>query len=475
MARSKADSAPPPKSGTLRPVKSLRRPPKGMISVWTRLRRWIWFWVPWAVWTLWLFAHDHWWWSAVTGFVAMFMFLASPTEAPPHYGLDHDRALTSDEIIETIAGTTGALFLKGNKLSILKNGDEFYPRMLEAIRGAKTSINIEAYIYWGGSIGREFAGALAERSQNGVAVRILLDAVGSSSIGKDILAILDAGGCRVAWYNPIRWSMLWRTNHRTHRKSLIIDGRVGFTGGAGIADMWLGNARNQHEWRDTQVRLEGPAVTPLQTGFAQNWLQAVGEIITGPDYFPIIEPCGPLAVQTIMSSPEAGASPARLMYYLSIVAARKSIDIANPYFVPDEVAIETLIDAKKRGVRVRIMVSGNHNDNRAARRNSVRLCGALIKEGIEVWEYNTTMLHQKTMVVDEMYSTIGTANFDSRSFAHNEESNICVRDADIATCLIEHFQEDLQACEKLDLRKWRRRPLLIRALEFAAWFIEDQV
>jgi cardiolipin synthase len=467
--------APPPKSGTLEPLKSLRRPPKGVISVWTRLRHWIWFWVPWFALTVWLIARDNWWLSSVTGYIAMFVFLATPTEAPPRYGLDHDRSITSDEIVETIAGTTGAPFLFGNKLSVLKNGDEFYPEMRAAIAGASKSITVEAYIYWAGEVGRDFAHAFAERAKSGVAVRILLDAVGSSTIGKDVLRILEEGGCRVAWYNPIRWSMLWRTNHRTHRKSLIVDGRIGFTGGAGIADMWRGNARNPSEWRDTQVRLEGPAVTPLQTGFAQNWVQATGEIVGGPDYFPVIEKAGDLAVQTIMSSPEAGASPARLMYYLSIVAARKSIDIANPYFVPDEVAIETLIDAKKRGVKVRIMVSGRHNDNGAARRNSVRLCGQLLAAGIEVWEYNTTMLHQKTMVVDEVWSTIGTANFDSRSFAHNEESNVCVRDAAIAACLVGHFEEDLKSCDKLDLRRWRRRPAIERFLEVWAWFLEDQV
>jgi len=189
----------------------------------------------------------------------------------------------------------------------------------------------------------------------------------------------------------------------------------------------------------------------------------------------VIKPVGDLSVQTIMSSPEAGASPARLMYYLSIVAARKSIDIANPYFVPDEVAIEMLLDAKKRGVRVRIMVSGRHNDNPAARRNSVRLCGPLLDAGLEVWEYNQTMLHQKTMVVDDIWSTVGTANFDSRSFAHNEESNVCVYDAGVARCLTDEFVKDLAACERLDLRKWRHRPALDRFLEFWAWFLEEQV
>ncbi len=475
MRRTKVDFGQRQNSGTLDAVKSLRRPPKGVVTASTRIRHLIWFWVPWFVLTIYLIRSDYWWLSPLTAFISLFTFLASPAEAPPRHGLDHDRSLTSEEILVTIAGTTGAPFHDGNTLSIMKNGDEFYPVMLEAVQNAKNSITMEAYIYWAGDIGRKFADAFAERAKSGVPVRILLDAVGSSTIGKDVLKVLEDGGCRVDWYNPIRWSSLWRTNHRTHRKSLIIDGRIGFTGGAGVADMWLGNALNCKQWRDTHARLEGPAVTPLQTGFAQNWVQTTGEIITGPDFFPVIDPVGPLSVQTIMSSPESGASPARLMYYLSIVAARKSIDIANPYFVPDEVAIETLIDAKKRGVRVRIMVSGKHNDNSAARRNSVRLCGRLLQAGIEVWEYNTTMLHQKTMVVDSIWSTIGTANFDSRSFAHNEESNICVHDAGIAGCLSQHFEDDMKACDKLNLRKWRRRPAGDRLGEFWAWFLEEQV
>jgi cardiolipin synthase len=454
---------------------NFKRPPKGVISAWTQVRRWIWFWVPWAVVTIALIASPFWWLSPLTAFIALFVFLATPTEAPPRYGLEHGFALTSADFLETIAGTTGAPLMRGNALTILQNGDAFYPVMLDAIRRAERSITIEAYIYWAGDVGVQFADALSERASAGVPVRILLDAIGSSTIGKDVLQRLEAGGCRVAWYNPIRWSLLWRTNHRTHRKSLIIDGYIGFTGGAGFADMWLGDAEGPGHWRDTMIRVEGPAVAPLQTGFAQNWVQATGEIVTGPSLFPVIKEAGPLTLQTIMSSPEAGASPARLMYYLSIVAARKTIDIANPYFVPDEVAIETLIDAKKRGVRVRIMVSGRHNDNRAARRNSVRLCGQLLEAGIEVWEFNRTMLHQKTMVVDGIWSTVGTANFDSRSFAHNEESNVCVLDRGVAAELGAAFERDLSACDKLNLRAWRRRGPGERLREALAWFIEDQV
>ena len=284
-----------------------------------------------------------------------------------------------------------------------------------------------------------FSKALAERASKGVKVKVMLDAVGSSSIGDEILKVLKDGGCHVAWYNPIRITKLRRINNRTHRKSLIIDGRIGFTGGAGIADVWTGNAQDKEHWRDLQVRLEGPAVRPLQTGFSQNWLECTGELVTGPDFYPAAEPAGKFSVQTIMSSPETGASTARVMYVLAMSAARHSIEIANPYFVPDHLAIDLFRDAVKRGVKVRIMVAGKPNETIMARLNSLRLYGALLEAGVELLEYNRTLLHHKTMVVDGLWCTVGTTNFDTRSFSHNEENNVCVCDAGIAREMNEMF------------------------------------
>ncbi len=306
-------------------------------------------------------------------------------------------------------------------------------------------------------------------------VKILLDAVGSTSIGEDILKLLEEGGCQVAWYNPIRWYTIARYNHRTHRKSLIVDGDLAFTGGAGIADQWQGNAEDPGHWRDLQVRVEGPAVRPLQTGFSNNWLQTTGELISGPQYYPPLDPVGTLKAQTIISSPEIGASTVRVMYYLSIVCARKSIFIANPYFVPDEAAREALIDAKKRGVDVRIMVSGIHNDNWFARRNSVRLYGPLLEAGIEIHEFNRTMLHQKTMVVDALWGTVGTTNFDNRSFAHNDENNVCVYDAAWAQELHDIFIRDLEGCDKVTLESWRARGVVEKGMEIFASLVQDQI
>ena len=406
--------------------------------------------------------------------MALVSYLIAPAAAPPRLGLDHEFPIDSPEFAGTVAGASGSPFLEGNTLELLNNGDAFYPPMLAAVKAAEHSITIEAYIYWAGEIGVTFAEALAERARAGCRVKILLDAIGSANIGSDILDVLEAGGCRVAWYNPIRWYTVGRFNNRTHRKSLIIDGDVAFTGGAGIADHWRGNARGPDEWRDMQIRLEGPAVAPLQTGFAHNWQQTTGELLSGDAYYPLIGRRGPLAVQTLLSSPETGASNVRTMYYLSIVCARASIYIANPYFVPDPVAIDTLLDARQRGVDVRIMVSGIRNDNWLARHNSVRLFGRLLAAGIEIQEFNRTMLHHKTMVVDGRWVTVGTANFDNRSFAHNEESNVCFFDRTLAGQLQATFIDDLSGCQRVSLEQWRRRGGWARLQELIAAFLQEQ-
>jgi cardiolipin synthase A/B len=455
----------------------LKRKPKGIPPFWTRVRRVFWSWWPWGLTCLWNLVQDRWGWAFGLGLMALICYLLAPVEAAPQYGLDHEFAIDDEEFLPTMAGATGEALLTGNALAILNNGDAFYPAMLEAIDAAETSITIEAYIYWAGEVGIQFAQALAAKARSGVRVKILLDAVGSSTIGEEVLRILEAGPCQLAWYNPLSWRRLKRYNHRTHRKSLIVDGRIAFTGGAGIADHWRGNARHPGEWRDLQIRLEGPAVTPLQTGFAQNWLQTTGELVSGPLYYPLPapEPAGSLALQTIMSSPEIGASTVRIMYYLSIICARRSILIANPYFIPDAAARDALIEAKRRGADVRIMVAARYNDNWLAHHNSVRVYGRLLEAGIEILEYNDTMLHLKTMVVDGRWFTIGTTNFDNRSFAHNEENNVCGYDRAVARQLHDMFENDVKACDRLDLATWQRRGLWIRAQEVVAAIFEEQI
>ena len=424
---------------------------------------------------MWALADDRFGLGVGLGMMAVFSYLIAPLETPPQFGLDHDLIVDSEEFLTTITGATGAPMVPGNRLDILNNGDEFFPAMLADIERAEFSITIEAYIYWAGEIGLTFARALADRAQQGVRVKILLDAVGSSDIGDEIVQQLEKSGCQIAWYNPIHWYTLGRLNQRTHRKSLIIDGRVGYTGGAGIADSWLGHAQDADHWRDIQIRLEGPAVTPLQTGFSQNWLETTRELISGPLYYPLPERAGDVSLLTIISTPVTGASTARILYYLSIAAARSSILIANPYFVPDPAALDTLIDAKERGVDVRIMVAGQRDGNWLSRNNAIRLYGRLLEAGVEILEYDITLLHHKTMVVDGIWSTIGTTNFDSRSFAHNEENNVCVYDREIARELTAIFEDDVKHCVRIELASWRRRGWFQKLQEFIAALLQEQV
>jgi cardiolipin synthase len=308
-----------------------------------------------------------------------------------------------------------------------------------------------------------------------VCVRLLLDAIGSATIGPEILGILEKGGCQVAWYRPIRWYSLHRVNRRNHRKSLIVDGRIAFTGGAGIADQWTGTAQDPDHWRDVQIRLEGPAVIPLQTGFAQNWLETTGELLTGARYYPVLKARGGVEAQTIMSSPFSGPENASILTSLAMMCSRRYLYISNPYFVPNLFLIEKLGAAVGRGVAVKVIVSGIRNDTWLARCNSIRLYGKLLEAGVEIYEYNRTMLHQKTMVVDDIWATVGTANFDNRSFSLNEETNVCFYDPGLVDQMRDIFQADLSMSEKVTLEAWRSRGLAQRASEWVAAVLQDLV
>lgn len=449
--------------------------PKGLPGWWARLRFLIWSWWVWVLGAVVAVTFDRSYTALGLLIAGLLVYLFAPRESAPTYGLDHEFPIESDEFLSTIVGATGAPFLPGNSLDIYNNGDEFYPAMIDAIEQARESISVEAYIYWAGNVGRLFAEALAAKAREGLQVKILLDAVGSSTIGPEILETLTKGGCQVRWYHPIHWYTINRINNRTHRKSLIIDGQTGFTGGAGIADHWMGDAEDEHHWRDIQIRIKGPAIIPLQTGFARNWLETTGELVSGQTFYPQPEVFGRLKIQTIMSSPETGSSTVRIMYYLSIACARKSIFIANPYFVPDDAAIEILTEAKKRGVDVKVMVTGIHNDIILTRLNSVRLYGDLLRAGIEIYEYNRTMMHHKYMVCDGVWSTIGTTNFDTRSFALNEENNVCIYDHEVAAEFETIFLRDLEACDRIELAAWERRGLGIKLLQHAASILKEQV
>jgi cardiolipin synthase len=407
--------------------------------------------------------------------MAFVLYHTSTDRHPAVYPLEPDFDSNSSEFRATIAGTTGMPIVDGNGVTVYNDGDEFYPAMLDAIESARLSITMEQYIFWDGRVGRRFAEALAEKSREGVPVKLLVDAIGSATLGKQLLKVLEAGGCQLAWFRPIHCYTLHRANQRNHRKSLIIDGRVAFTGGAGIADHWVGAGENEQEWRDIQVRVEGPAVAAQQTGFAQNWLLTTGEIIGGHEFFPEIEPAGNVPIQTILSSPSGGATAAGTMYLIAVQCAAKYLYIANPYFIPDPRVIDMLARTCRRGVTVKLMLAGKHNDTWWARQNSVRLYGRLLEAGVEIYEYQPTMLHQKTMVVDGVWATVGTANFDNRSFALSEETNICFHNPLLVDRLRSIFCADLEKCDPIQLSCWKARGTWQRTKEALAALIENQV
>jgi cardiolipin synthase len=457
----------PPISRTLRP--------QPLVGAWLRIRRILWSPALWFGLMLFAIGSGRTGWAIAAAGFLLFAYLTHTEERVPRYGLDRCVPVSSPAFTDSLTGLAGTPYQPGNDLQLLNNGDAFYPAMLDAIRGAARSITMEAYIYWDGEIGKEFARALAERSRAGVTVKLLLDAVGSTPIGADILTELEEARCQLAWFNPVRWYNLNRVNNRTHRKSLIVDGIVAFTGGAGIADHWLGHAQDAEHWRDLMVRVQGPGAIPLQTGFAQNWLETTGEVVSGSDFFPQAAHGGNLAIQTVLSSPSTGASASRLTYFFAVACAEQSVLIANPYFVPDPMALKLFRDAVSRGVSVEVVVAGQHNDNWLARHNSIRLFGKLLALGVHVYEYNRTMLHHKAMVVDSCWATVGTTNFDNRSFAHNEESNVCFTDAALVAELEQVIREDIDVSDPVSPEAWQRRGLLARSQEIVASLLEHQV
>lgn len=446
-----------------------------MLDYWDRARRLIRAWWIWLAAALVLYQAGLWYVAILAGALAFVFYHTEANVHPAVYPLEPNLEADSAEFRNTIAGMTGMPLVEGNRVEIYNNGDEFYPAMLDAIESAQHSITMEQFIFWDGLVGRRFAEAFAEKGREGIQVKLLVDAIGSSTLGEEILSILQAGGCQLAWFRPIHWYTLNRANLRTHRKSLIVDGRIAFTGGAGLADHWLGDAANEYEWRDVEICVRGPAVAAQQAGFAQNWLLSTGEILSGPEFFPAPEPVGHMEVQTILSSPTSGAGAAATMYLIAVQSARRYLYIANPYFIPGPRLIEMLARACRRGVTVRLMVAGRHNDTWWARQNSLRLYGKLLGAGVEIYEYQPTMLHQKTMVVDGAWATVGTTNFDNRSFALSEETNVCLHDRALVENLQTTFLSDLARCQKIELPDWRARGAWQRTKELFASLIEDQV
>ncbi len=377
--------------------------------------------------------------------------------------------------VRLVSHLLGPPLRDGHRVTTLLNGEQIFPAMLEAIRAAEQTITFETFIYWSGDIAEEFSDALAERARAGVRVHVLLDWLGSKRLDRESIDKMKRAGVQVDRYRPLRWYHLNRMNNRTHRKIMVVDGRVGFTGGVGIADQWQGQGDSPEHWRDTHYRIEGPAVAQLQAAFADNWNKTHPEIMDDDRYFPELHPAGTICAQVIKTSPREGASSARLLYLLSIASARRRILIANSYFVPDRACVKALLAAKQRGVEVAVIVPGKHIDTVVTRRASRALWGPLLEAGIEIYEFQPTMFHCKIMVVDDCWTSVGSTNFDNRSFRLNDEANLNVLDADFAAEQVRQFEADLRRSRRITFDEWKNRPLHIRCIEWCASLVRSQV
>lgn len=363
----------------------------------------------------------------------------------------------------------------GNKVKELLNGDQIFPSMLQAITGAQQTITFETYIYWSGGIGKQFANALAERARAGVKIHVLLDWVGSGKLDDDLLREMQVAGVHIRKFHQPHWYNWGRLNNRTHRKLLVVDGAVGFTGGVGIASMWTGNGQNAEHWRDSHFKVEGPVVAQMQATFLDNWLKVTGEVLHGNAYFPALKVAGNSGAQMFSSSPSSGSESMQLMYQLTITAAERTIDLSMAYFVPDLLSSKILLDALRRGVRLRLITPGPIIDTDTVRAASRGTWGPLLAAGAEIYEYQPTMYHCKVMIIDSLMVSVGSTNFDNRSFRLNDEANLNVFDAEFSERQTRVFEQDMTRARRVSLDEWVNRPLKEKLMERLALLLGSQL
>ncbi|UVW28492.1 cardiolipin synthase [Massilia sp. H6] len=410
--------------------------------------------------------------SLVLGVLALnFM----PSEKQIEARLTHQYETNDPQFRRSLGVLLGPPILDGNKVDALLNGDEIFPAMLEAIRSAEKTITFETYIYWSETIGQEFSDALAERARAGVKVHLMLDFMGSMKMDLAQIDALEAAGVQVQRYHKPVWWKLARLNNRTHRKLLIVDGKVGFTGGVGIADQWRGNAQDKNHWRDTHYRIEGPVVGQMQAVFNDNWLKSTGTVLDGPDYFPALEVVGTMPAQMFASSPTGGSESMHLMYLMAITSARNTIDLSAAYFVPDDLTVRTLIEAAKRGVRVRILMPGEHIDSDLVKAASRERWPELLAAGVKLAEYQPTMYHVKGLIVDTLLVSVGSTNFDNRSFSINDEANLNVLDPAFARRQEAIFEADWRLSKQVTKESFRKRPWWQRVTTGLASLVKAQL
>ena len=422
-------------------------------------------------------------WVAVFGLIALVLIaaymLAGIFGPSPNYdivGRDQLPANHSDAFLSVLEALADAPANRTGRFEVLTNGTAFYPAALDAIRNARHSISLEAYIFHRSEIGKLYLEALTDRARAGVPVNVLLDAFGSAGVSKRYFQPLLQAGGKLAFYNSPTWYRLLTLDNRTHRELLIVDGQTGFIGGAGIADQWFKGSGKNPRWRDTMLRVEGGAVPNLQATFAENWLAATGRLLAGNAWFPEIHCPDPTAAMVVNSTPTIGGSTrARVLFQLLLASARHSITITTPYFLPDHSLTHELCRAiEDRHVRVRILVPGRKSDHLVTRSTSRGGYGPLLKAGAEVYEYQPAMIHAKILIIDELWTVVGSTNFDNRSFGLNDEVNLAVRDATLAQRMEADFAHDLRDSRRISLDEWKHRPMTERAPELLGWIFERQ-
>jgi cardiolipin synthase A/B len=414
-------------------------------------------------------------WLSVAGavFLAWFVIVVLFTPAI-NYHLSRRTSIHDPGFLYTLQSTCQAALHHGNAIEVFTNGPEFYPAMLGAIRGATHSINMECYIFQPGKIADQFIAALSDRAKHGVNVTIVVDALGSFSLYGRPVRRLRKAGCRIESYQRLRWFSLARLNNRTHRELLVVDGRIAFAGGAGIADWWAYPMRHSRPWRDTMVRFEGPIVAALQGVAAENWLECCGEILTGPDYYPDLHPTGGTTAFVVKSSPSDRATASRVVFQLLMEGADHHVRISTPYFLPDRALRRALMQIARRGVLVTAIVPGRETDQHWVRLASRRMWGPLLEAGVRIFEYRGTMMHAKVLVIDGSWSVVGTTNMDNRSFEHNDEDNVAMLDRDVAKRLLADYQRDLADSDEVTLERWRARPIWEKVVGPFIWILERQ-
>lgn len=388
-------------------------------------------------------------WRVVAGSLCLTVSISCTSKSHITGPLPHVTGIHSQEFRQQIGALLGANWTHGNKVVALNNGDEIFPEMLAAIRSAKRTINFETFVFSNGDIPEQFVQAFEERARAGVTVNLIFDAFGCMPAGVYIKR-LETAGVNVELYHSMLRVHPMKYVFRTHRKYLIVDGRLGFIGGVGIDDRWKGKARNENEWREMHFRVEGPVVAQLQAGFAENWLKTREEVLQGADYFPPLSPKGTVTAAGLQSAPAHGRFDMELMYHLVIASAKRSLLIANPYFLPDRAIQDALCNAVMRGVRVVVLLPGEHTDAPSVARSSKKCWPRLAECGVNIYQYNPTMLHTKLMIADGFFVSVGSGNFDPRSLRINDEANLNILDSAFARQMVRTFAEDLNRSTLVD-------------------------